>query len=206
METRPVTGVTSYQGLTSQQHYDFIEPFKTFLPQIKPNRILEIGTAGGGTILSIYDVLKENNIDCPIRSYEIYDRDYYKILLDVDIDVRIQNIFDEAYLNFSDTNTSEVEDVINYVKQPGTTLIMCDGGHKIAEFNLFSDIMKPGDFIMAHDFAWTWEIFKNEIEHKIWDWAEITGENVAEAIARNNLEPYMKDEFQAVAWGCMRKP
>jgi hypothetical protein len=140
------------------------------------------------------------------RSYDIYEHPWYHRLPEEGIDLRIENLFDQPYKGFNWDERDRVQELINFIQSPGTTLVMCDGGHKIAEFELFSDIIKPGDFIMAHDFSWTWEIFQNEIKEKIWDWCEISGENVAEAIARNRLDPYMKDEFQAVAWGCMRKP
>jgi hypothetical protein len=31
-------------------------------------------------------------------------------------------------------------------------LILCDGGHKNQEFNLFSQFLKSGDIIMLHDY------------------------------------------------------
>jgi cephalosporin hydroxylase len=201
-----MTGCTSYRELTAQQHDNFKSVFEKFLPEIKPVRLVEIGTAGGGTTLAINDIMKTLGYSYEFRSYDIYEHPWYHRLPEEGIDLRIENLFDQPYRSFNPDAPDRVQELINFIQSPGTTLVMCDGGHKIAEFELFSDIIKPGDFIMAHDFSWTWEIFLNEIKEKIWDWCEISGENVAEAIARNRLEPYMKDEFQAVAWGCMRKP
>ncbi len=58
-----VTGHTSYKGLTAQQHNDAFDVFKTFLTEIKPKRILEIGTAGGGLTLFIRHTLNEGEVD-----------------------------------------------------------------------------------------------------------------------------------------------
>jgi cephalosporin hydroxylase len=43
-----ITGHTSYKGLTAQQHTNVFDVFRNFLSEIRPKRILEIGTAGGG--------------------------------------------------------------------------------------------------------------------------------------------------------------
>jgi hypothetical protein len=201
-----ITGCTSYRELSAQQHDNFKSVFEKFLPEIRPARIIEIGTAGGGTTLAINDIMKTLGYDYQFRSYDIYEHPWYHRLPEEGVDLRIENLFDHPYRDFNWDDRDRIQEVINFVQSPGTTLVMCDGGHKIAEFNVFSDVIKPGDFIMAHDFSWTWDIFINEVKGKIWDWCEISGENVAEAIERNNLQPYMKDEFQSVAWGCMRKP
>lgn len=201
-----ITGCTSYRDLSAQQHDNFKSVFERFLPEIRPARIIEIGTAGGGTTLAINDIMKTLGYSYEFRSYDIYEHPWYHRLPEEGIDLRIENLFDQPYRDFNWDDRDRIQEVINFVQSPGTTLVMCDGGHKIAEFNLFSDVIKSGDFIMAHDFSWTWDIFINEIKGKVWDWCEISGENVAEAIERNRLEPYMKDEFQSVVWGCMRKP
>ena len=54
-----VLGHTTYNGYTAQQHNDFFNVFKKFLTEIKPARVLEIGTAGGGFILAIREILNE---------------------------------------------------------------------------------------------------------------------------------------------------
>ena len=43
-----VTGYTTYKGLIAQQHISAFGIFLDFLTEIKPKRILEIGTGGGG--------------------------------------------------------------------------------------------------------------------------------------------------------------
>jgi hypothetical protein len=62
-----------------------------------------------------------------------------------------------------------------------------------------------GDVIMAHDYAHDSDIFKKEIENKIWNWHEIQYSDISNACDINNLEPYMKDEFKQVVWVCKMK-
>lgn len=49
--------------------------------------------------------------------------------------------------------------VESFIKREGTTLILCDGGSKINEFNILSKYLKSGDIIMAHDYVDTKENF-----------------------------------------------
>ena len=65
-----VVGHTSYEGLTVQQHKDVFKVFDEFLADIKPARILEIGTAGGGLTL----FLRHNLPDTPILTFERYEQ------------------------------------------------------------------------------------------------------------------------------------
>jgi hypothetical protein len=83
---------------------------------------------------------------------------------------------------------------------------MCDGGNKINEVNLLADLLKPGDYIMAHDYSETKEYFETHINPKEWLWCEITFADVQEALDRNGCVPYMQEEFQSVVWMCRRKP
>lgn len=198
-----ITGHTAYKGLTAQQHELFVEPFRKFLPSVKPKQILEIGVAGGGTTHAVHDIMTEMGEPFTYRAYEVHDQPYYNQIRSLGVDLRLYNIFDHSYLNLNPDTVNEVE---TYIHQPGTTLILCDGGCKIYEFKLLSDFLKSGDYIMCHDYSESWEYFKTHMEHKIWDWCEIHDEHIQDAIDRNQLEKYMKEDFQAVAWGCFRKP
>lgn len=197
-----ITGHTAYKGFTAQQHAEFLVPFQKFLPEIKPQQILEIGVAGGGCTHAVYDIMSSMPDAFAYRAYEVHDQPYYAQLRSLGVDLRLYNIFDHSYMHL---NPDTVAEVSSYIQQSGTTLVLCDGGCKIYEFKLLSDFLKPGDFIMAHDYSRTWEYFKAHMEHQIWDWCEIHDEHIQDAIDRNNLQPYMQDDFQAVAWACFRK-
>jgi cephalosporin hydroxylase len=72
-----VKGHTEYKGYTAQQHDNFYTIMKDFIENVKPSRILEIGTAGGGFILAIRDILDEmglNNV--PIKTFDVVESSF----------------------------------------------------------------------------------------------------------------------------------
>ena len=191
-----VVGHTSYEGLTVQQHKDVFKVFEEFLKDIKPARILEIGTAGGGLTL----FLRHQLPDTPILTFEVFDRDYYQRLKDNNVEVRIENIFNHAY------NALEKPEAIEpYIQQEGITLVLCDGGHKIGEFNAIAPLLKKGDFIMAHDYIGEWSDFQENYKGKIWDWCEIEEKYISEVSQEQNLVHYNQENFSKVVWVCKTK-
>jgi hypothetical protein len=57
-------------------------------------------------------------------------------------------------------------------------MIFCDGGNKPAEVKAVTELAKPDDLIMAHDYAPSREIFESEIRGKRWNWCEITDDDL----------------------------
>jgi hypothetical protein len=53
---------------------------------------------------------------------------------------------------------------------------------------------------MAHDYAPNKKIFENEYKGIIWDWCEITDEDICDAVEKNNLESYNEKLFKQTAW------
>lgn len=197
-----ITGHIGYKDLTAMQHPNFYSVFERFLTNIKPERILEIGTAGGGTTLAINDIMLGLNLPNRIRSYEVNDSSYYNQLYSAGIDLRIENIFNHAYDELRDDKR---DDVVQYIQSPGVTVVLCDGGHKIGEFNELSRYLKVGDYIMAHDYSESQEYFHENVNNKIWNWCEITEEHIREASEKYNLKRYMPEEFQSIVWVCKVK-
>lgn len=194
-------GATSYKGYTAQQHDDAFLALEQLLQTIRPSRILEIGTAGGGLTLFLRDTLNAIGLDyVPIVSYDVVECNWYPTLREHNIDIRIKNLFDHAYLNLI-----YPEDVVPYIQQEGTTLVLCDGGHKIGEFNELAPHIKVGDFIMAHDYVDTWDNYKQNFVGKIWDWCEVEEKYIADVSEKHNLVYYQKDIFDKVVWVCKTK-
>jgi len=190
--------ISTYDGWGAQQNPNAFEVFYNFIDEIKPSRILEIGTSLGGFTSFLNYASKKLNIPCNILSYDIYEKDWYIDMINEGIDVRIENIFNLHY-------TDVKQEVIDFINQDGITLILCDGGSKIHEFNLLSDYMKVGDFIMAHDYSENEETFKESVYMKIWNWHEIADKDIQDACDRNNLISYNKEIFNTVAWVCKIK-
>ncbi len=190
--------ISTYDGWGAQQNPNAFEVFYYFLNEIKPSRILEIGTSLGGFTSFLNYATKRLDIPCHILSYDIYYKEWYEDMIKEGIDVRVENVFNSHY-------TEVKQEVIDFINQDGTTLILCDGGSKIHEFKILSDYMKSGDFIMAHDYSENKETFKNNVYMKIWNWHEISDEDIQEACDKNNLVNYNKNVFDTVAWVCKIK-
>ena len=101
------------------------------------------------------------------------------------------------------------------IAQPGTTLVLCDGGNKVQEVALYAPFLKKGDFIMAHDWA------RDRAHHKQlkesgtwcsweswWDEAPIDAgdrQGLKRPCEMNGVVQVYSDEFDGVAWFCGRK-
>jgi hypothetical protein len=190
--------LSAFKGHTSQQFHGAYEVFYEFIKEVRPNRILEIGTALGGFTNFLKIVCDELNLNTNIRSYDINKHPWYDEMVDSGIDVRVENIFTERFLDMD-------QEVKDYINQEGITIVLCDGGWKVGEFNLISKYIKSGDFILAHDYAENREIFDEKIYGKIWNWFEISDSDIHQSTVDNNLEIYKKDTFEGVAWTCRKK-
>lgn len=190
--------LSSFMNHCAQQSHFAYQVFYDFLAEVKPSRILEIGTALGGFTQFLNICKKDLNLKTYILSYDIHSRSWYEEMINNGIDVRVEDIF---YENFSGCK----QEVIDFITKDGTTVVLCDGGYKIGEFNLLSKYIKRGDYILAHDYSTNKEAFDESVNGKIWNWMEIQESDIAEACKINNLEDYRKREFNGAAWVCKKK-
>ena len=190
--------LSAFKGHAAQQNHNAFEVFYDFIKKTKPKRILEIGTSLGGFTTFLKIICDELNLETNIRSYDINEFPWYKDIIELGVDIRVENIFTEGFLDMD-------EEVKNYIQQDGVTIVLCDGGWKIGEFNLISDYIKSGDFILAHDYAENKEYFELNIQNKIWNWMEIQDSDIEDSVVKNNLKPYMPEEFKKVVWVCKMK-
>lgn len=196
-----ITGSTYYNGYIAQQHQDAFKVFTDFLSEIKPSRILEIGTANGGFILFVRETMNKIGLEsCEIISYDVYERPWYNELRNKNIQIRIENLFDSEYINLQ-----YPEKIESFIKDYGTTLVLCDGGRKTSEFNAIAPLIKRGDFIMAHDYVDTQENYLNNFRDKIWNWCEIEEKDIAITSNKYGLSSYKKEIFDKVVWVCKQK-
>lgn len=188
-------------NLTSQQNENMFDAFKKLLNEYKPKRVLEIGTAGGGTIQFIRDYLDEIGLtDTTIKSFEVKEHKWYKDMRVTGIEIIIENIFSHSYREIE-----KPEFVKDYIKSEGPTLVLCDGGSKINEFKILAPYLKSGDIIMAHDYVDTKENFLENYKDKIWNWREIGDEHIIDTCEKYSLKNYMKDTFDKAVWVCKIK-
>jgi hypothetical protein len=190
--------LSSFDGHSAQQFHDTYEVFYNFISEVKPKRILEIGTALGGFTTFLKICCEELNLDTNIRSYDVHSHPWYNDIINRGVDIRIENIFSEGFKEMDN-------EVIDYINGDGVTIVLCDGGWKVGEFNLISKYIKLGDFILAHDYAENREVFETKINGKIWNWFEISDLDIHTSTVENKLNIYKKDVFENVAWTCRQK-
>jgi hypothetical protein len=190
--------LSSFQGHTAQQNHGAFEVFYNFIKEVKPKRILEVGTSLGGFTTFLKIICNELNLDTNIRSYDIIKHPWYDDIIALGVDLRVENIFTDGFLDMA-------QEVKEYIQQEGITIVLCDGGWKIGEFNLISNYIKNGDFILAHDYAEDKEKFELNIKDKIWNWHEISESDIFDACERNNLQDYQRNIFESVVWICKTK-
>ena len=178
---------------TAQQTDGVWELFEQFLLKEKFERVFEIGTALGGLTQFINDFSKENGIDTEILS--------------IDVKTPNQTLIDEGIQNLQ-MNALDIKNISklgSFLKTDKKLLILCDGNSKPIEFNLYSKYIKVGDFIMAHDYAITYEYFEDNIKHKKWDWCQITEGDIVDICTKFNLTDYTNLDFSKEMWVCKTK-
>ncbi|NBO70611.1 MAG: class I SAM-dependent methyltransferase [Bacteroidetes bacterium] len=177
-----------YKGIFCQQNKNFYPAFEKLFAEENIVRVLEVGTATGGFIRAVRDLT-----NAEIITYDVLQTKHKATLEDNNITVNVKSVFDD--FDF-------VED---YISKKGQVLVLCDGGNKIKEFEVFSRILKSGDIIMAHDYSYDENLYQAYIKNHVWRWCEIQYKDIALSVAENNLEPYMTEEFQEAVWTCWKK-
>lgn len=132
--------------------------FRKIFEQFIPETIIELGTGDGEFTVLLDKLISEKSnsylfftFDNEIRRKEVSARVQYFCL---DIFERKQFI-EELFI--------------------GKTLLLCDNGDKAREMQIFAHCLKPGDVLMAHDYAYSKEFF--EI-NKFWRTCEITDADI----------------------------
>lgn len=202
-QKKQISGFTVYKGIMLQQHEDYQIPFTKLLESTKPKRILEIGTGAGGLTLFLRDKLNELGLkETFLKSYDVNTTTFDSNIHDLtNLELSKENLF-------CGTNQFVLErkDLIEpYIQSEGLTLVLCDGGNKIKEFNQISPLLKSGDIIMAHDFCDNSELFESEYKDKIWNWCEIQQKDIQDACDQENLVDFMKEDFNKIVWVCKIK-
>jgi len=191
-----------YNGLSIQQHHKIGGPFSKLIGAIKPTTVIEIGTAAGGLTLMLRDLLNEHGLnETTLITYDVIEPGglINKVKSDgLTIDVRVEDIF-------SGDDLKNEEYVRNLIQSEGTTLVICDGGNKVKEFNILSNYLKKGDIIMAHDYSFDEEYYQKNIHNKIWYWNEIRNSDIEQSCEKNNLFDFMSEFFNKVVWCCKIK-
>lgn len=192
-----ISGIFMYQGIHTVQQVSNIKYFfEKLLKKENFDVIIELGTSFGGLTYILDDIIKENDLTHNIHTFDISYKDYVDSQL---IDRKCHyHIFDEE----TDIFISKVSELLRI---NGKTLLLCDGGDKKYEFSVLSKFLKFGDFIMAHDYSYDRNIFEQRILNKIWNWFEISYEDVIPYLMEYGIEEYKDIDFTDAVWGCFKK-
>jgi hypothetical protein len=159
----------------------------------KPDKILEIGTGNGG--FTIFLGVLGLMADFPIYSFDIHEcpsEQWASFASKLPIRFIRGDVFEKNNLN-----AIGIGNEWGFMRTSGRNYILCDGPDKPREFNLFAQLLKPGDVIAAHDY---------QSSRKYWGWGEITKADVADTVKEHKLEPFMQEHFDTVGWLAYRKP
>jgi hypothetical protein len=196
----------SYKGLATEQNPNIIYPFNTLIGNIRPSRIIEIGTFYGGLTLILRALLHNNMLyNSQIFTYDVNHPSFLLSLINDSGNIKsyTKNLFSESYSDFS--NEEDKEQIISLIQDTGTTLVLCDGGCKKCEFNILLSYLKSNDIIMAHDYCPNRNYFEDNMKGKQWNWCEIEDNDINNSIITNNLTKFMYEDFLSVGWLCMKK-
>ena len=155
--------------------------------------IIEIGSNRGGLTLWLND---NKNLNSKIYSFEIFPE--VPLFKDEDIDgsLIIGDVFSEDCKQL----------IISLLKEKKQCLILCDGGDKIKEFNLFAKFLKRNDVIMLHDYCDDIEEYQTIQKQTGWETpAESNLNSILETIEFNNLEKYNYNLGKQSLWGSFIK-
>ena len=176
-------------GVIAAQTPKIEKPFLEIINEF--DLIIEIGFHRGG--LSQWLYLHKSN-STKLFCYDITISE--KLINNNNINFIIGDCFDEKIIK-------EINDLI---QNNGKSLILCDGGNKIPEFNLYSQFLKPGDVIMCHDYSHNNEDFQKIKSELNWPHhSESNYEGIQISIESFNLNPYNYDIFKGVLWGSFIK-
>jgi tRNA A58 N-methylase Trm61 len=161
-------------------------------------RIIEFGTGHGGLALLLSDCTGPG-VD--IFSYDVVDYADENSLARV---VTAHKVIRKLKNVFLPETILEIKELIDS-NSTGRTLLVCDGGDKINEFNTFSNFLRSGDFIMAHDFARTRDAFAHTMLNKRWNRCNIVEADIHASCLQHNLQDYFQPAFWESAYTCKIK-
>lgn len=215
------------QQAISASHWSFFGSWMQQTPQavLSLNRLLnarnfdtiiELGTHDGGlsTLFALYcygsihkayashlnepSLYKNNHHNKHPKKFYTYDwvcRDVPR----TDFLKSLGTTFEQLDFLENQTNIDKIGQVI---RNGGSTLLLCDGGNKVRELELFSPFLKTGDIVMAHDWAHDEQAKADKITRGIWTGFETEWATIKDICEKNGIKQILQQEFDDVVWFC----
>jgi cephalosporin hydroxylase len=194
-----IEGGYTYGHLRASQAKSVEEVMYKVVTELRPTKVLEIGTFHGGLTIMLRDFLDTGGLqNSIIRTYDTNEQVFLKKCVDKRTEIVTKNLFNKPYNGWKGPESEK--EIKEFIDSGSPTLVLCDGGCKKWEFRLIAPLLKKGDVIMAHDYAPNREYFEEHIKGKIWDWLEIEDKHVADVVSEQNLSPYLQDLAQKAVW------
>lgn len=153
----------------------------TIIMREVPKRVIEIGTCKGGMSALLSYVCQSNGAEF--------------ITMDVREPLQYNLAPCGRYLNWN--CFEHVEEIGAWISSEGLTILLCDGGNKVREFNAFSKVLKTGDIIGAHDY-----MAEGDFQSNIgWGFCEVQLQD----LDLNGLEPFHHYWTELSGWTIWRK-
>ena len=128
-----------FSGVTTYQSWVDLWILNRVLNQLKPEFIVEIGTALGGSALFLSNYAEVHTFD---------------------VNKGMKKTNDKIHFHHEDCFKSST--LKNLLADKQRKLLYCDGGNKIKEFNTFAKMLNPNDYVLVHD--WNAEISEKDID------------------------------------------
>ncbi len=192
-----------YKDIKTQQNPNTFQVFENFFTTENFDYVIEIGTSYGGLSLFLHD-------QSLIHKFKFISYDwsgFKKGSWDNRRNALREMFNNEIPFDFRDKNVFEHANEIIEILKNNKCLLLCDGGDKAKEFNIFGEHLTLGSYIMAHDYAIDSDVFDNEIRNKVWNWFEIQDSDIQETMDKNNIvKSNYFEQFKLVAWiQCIKK-
>ncbi len=180
-------------GAQIQQAPETLLVFNEFLQRERFDRIIEIGTAWGG--LSVFLALGAFMLGAEFYTFDIEER-CRPVVRDL-----LQKLGSTG--EFLDAFSKEgIERIRSLVQAPGRILLLCDGGYKKQEIQIFSPFLKTNDVIMGHDY---FHSRKHHKQQKRWISCELTWDDIRDSVVKHGLKQIYTSVFPSAFWVCLIK-
>lgn len=97
---------------------------------------------------------------------------------------------------------ASIERISAVIRNGRRVLLLCDGGNKLREFDLYAPSLKPGDIIMLHDWALNEAAFESIKARNVWHGCEVMWSDMRDRCARLAIRPAFNEEFDESMWFC----
>lgn len=217
----------SFYGAFAQQNPRAFLSFNRLLNVHSFDTIIEIGTHDGGlsTMFALYCCLSEQkaisvNPNEPIlyknQTHHRSPKKFWTFDI-VERDLAATKGIERLHGSFvrRDTLNDEttIEDIRQLIEYGRSTLLLCDGGNKKKELELYGSSLKSGDFVALHDWARDEAHFESNKARDVWHGWETRWENgigdtqqfgIKDLCDNYGIQQVYATEFDDSAWfvGC----